>query len=56
MTIFMEEQLPSGNWFQYSRGSNQRICYIRATQRASHSKRRNRLVDEEGKIIDIILP
>ena len=56
MKIFLEEQLPSGNWFQYSRGNNQRICYIRASQRASSSKRRNRLVDEEGRILDIILP
>ena len=52
----MEEQLPSGNWFQYSRGDNQRICYIRASQRATLSRRRNRLVDDEGRIIDIILP
>jgi len=56
MTIFMEEQLPSGDWFQYSRGNTQKICHIRALQRASSSKRRNRLVDEEGRVLDIIFP
>ena len=56
MKIFMEEQLPSGYWYQYSRGNNQRICYIRATQRAASNGRRNRLIDDEGRIIDIILP
>tara|TARA_R100001594_G_C3836697_1_gene214767 strand:+ start:210 stop:380 length:171 start_codon:yes stop_codon:yes gene_type:complete len=56
MKIFLQEQLPSGYWHQYERGYNQRICYIRAQQRASRSKRRNRLVDDEGRILDIILP
>ena len=56
MRIFLEEQLPSGYWFRYSRGNNQRICFIRAQQRATRNKKRNRLVDEEGRVLDIILP
>ena len=56
MKIFLEEQLPSGYWFQYSRCNNQRIGFIRASQRASSTGRRNRLVDDNGRIVDIILP
>jgi len=56
MKIFLEEQLPSGYWFQYSRCNNQRIGFIRASQRAASTGRRNRLVDDNGRIVDIILP
>ena len=56
MKILLEEQLPSGYWFQYSNGYNQRICYVRAQQRATITGRRNRLIDNEGRILDIIIP
>ena len=54
MTIFLQEQLPSGYWFQYSRCNNQRLGFIRAVQRHRSNGKRQRLVDGDGKVLDLI--
>ena len=54
MKIIMQEQLSYGRWYSYSSGSNQRICFIRASQRHTSNGRRQRLVDSEGRVLDII--
>ena len=54
MKIIMQEQLSYGRWFSYSSGSNQRICFIRESQRHTSNGRRQGLVDSEGRVLDII--
>ena len=54
MKIILQEQLPSGTWFGWSSGNSQRICYFRAVQRNKSNGKRQRLVDSDGKLLDLI--
>ncbi|WP_413389815.1 hypothetical protein [Prochlorococcus marinus] len=54
MKILLQEQITYGYWFSWSSGTNERICYLRAVQRNRSTGKRQRLVDSDGKLLDLI--
>ena len=56
MTINIEYQDQHGNWKHYQSKQNQADAYRVAKQRAESTKKRHRLVDGNGHLMDLIEP
>jgi hypothetical protein len=54
MTINIEWQDQNGNWHHYQTKQNQADAYRVAERRAESTKKRHRLVDGNGRLIDLI--
>ena len=54
MTINIEWQDQHGNWHHYQSKQNQADAYRVAQHRAESTKKRLRLVDDDGRLIDLI--
>tara|TARA_B100001996_G_scaffold227237_1_gene175018 strand:- start:119 stop:283 length:165 start_codon:yes stop_codon:yes gene_type:complete len=54
MKIFIEEQRQFGNWVQFSTKHNEADAYRVASRRASSTGKRMRLIDETGRVVDIL--
>jgi hypothetical protein len=56
MTINIEWQDQHGNWYHYQNKQNQADAYRVAQRRAESTKKRHRLVDDNGNLMDILNP
>ena len=56
MTINIEWQDQNGNWHHYQSKQNQADAYRVAQRRAESTKKRHRLVDDNGNLMDILNP
>jgi hypothetical protein len=56
MTINIEWQDQNGNWHHYQSKQNQADAYRVAQRRTQSTGKRNRLVDESGKLLDFLNP
>jgi hypothetical protein len=56
MTVNIEWQDQQGNWHHYQTKQNQEDAYRVAQRRAEGTKTRHRLVDQQGKLIDMCNP
>jgi hypothetical protein len=54
MTIDIEWQDQQGNWHHYQTKQNQADAYRVAQQHAEATKKRHRLIDGAGHLIDVI--
>jgi hypothetical protein len=54
MTINIEYQDQHGNWHHYQTKHNQADAYRVAQRRAESTKKRHRLVDDAGHLLDLI--
>ena len=54
MTINIEWQEQNGNWHHYQSKQNQADAYRVAKRCAESTKKRHRLVDDDGRLIDLI--
>jgi hypothetical protein len=54
MTIHIELQNQFGFWHHYQTKQNLQDAYRVAQRRAQLTKKRHRLVDDEGRLIDIV--
>jgi len=54
MTINIEWQDQNGNWHHYQSKQNKADAYRVAKNRAESTKKRHRLVDGDGRLIDLI--
>ena len=54
MTINMESQDQDGNWHHYQSKQNQADAYRVAQRRAESTGKRHRLVDGDGRLLDVI--
>jgi hypothetical protein len=54
MTINIEWQDQNGNWHHYQSKQNQADAYRVAQRRAESTKKRHRLVDGDGHLLDLI--
>ena len=54
MTISIERQDQFGRWHHYQTKQNQADAYRVAQRRAESTKKRHRLVDDDGRLIDLI--
>jgi len=55
MTIIIEWQDQNGNWHLYQSKQNQADAYRVAKNRAESTKKRHRLVDGDGRLLEIML-
>ncbi len=55
MTINIEWQDQHGNWHHYQTKQNQADAYRVAQRRAGSTKKRHRLVDDAGNLLDLII-
>jgi hypothetical protein len=55
MTINIELQDQHGNWHHYQTKQNQADAYRVAQRRAESTKKRHRLVDDAGNLLDLII-
>ena len=56
MTINIEWQDQNGNWKHFQTKQNQTDAYRVAQRRAESTKKRHRLVDDNGNLMDILNP
>jgi hypothetical protein len=56
MNISIEWQDQHGNWHHYQSKHNQADAYRVAQRRAESTKKRHRLVDDNGNLMDILNP
>jgi hypothetical protein len=56
MTIHIEWQDQHGNWHQNQNKQNQADDYRVAQRRAESTGKRHRLVDDQGRLLDLIDP
>jgi hypothetical protein len=56
MTINIQWQDQHGNWHHYQSKQNQADAYRVAQRRAESTKKRHRLVDDNGNLMDILNP
>jgi hypothetical protein len=56
MTINIEWQDQHGNWQHYQSKQNQADAYRTAKRRAESTKKRHRLRDEKGSVLDLVDP
>tara|TARA_B100001113_G_C21107260_1_gene621449 strand:- start:229 stop:399 length:171 start_codon:yes stop_codon:yes gene_type:complete len=56
MKIFIQYQQQFGNWVHYQEKHNERDAYRTAARRAQSTKKRHRLVDKDGTLLDLIEP
>jgi hypothetical protein len=56
MTIKIEWQDQHGNWHHYQTKQNQADAYRVAQRRAEATKKRHRLIDDKGGLLDILDP
>ena len=56
MKIFIQYQQQFGNWVQYQTKHNQMDAFRVAKRRAQSTKKRHRLVDESGTLLELIEP
>jgi len=54
MTISIEWQDQHGNWRHYQTKQNQTDAYQVAKRHAESTKKRHRLVDGDGRLLDLI--
>ena len=54
MTINIEWQDQNGNWHHYQSKQNQADAYRVAQRRAESTKKRHRLVDDDGRLLDLV--
>ena len=54
MTINIEWQDQHGNWRHYQSKQNQEDAYRVAQRRAESTGKRHRLVDDDGRLLDVI--
>ena len=54
MTINIEYQDQHGNWHHYQNNQNQADAYRVAQRRAESTGKRHRLVDGDGRLLDLI--
>lgn len=54
MTISIEWQDQHGNWHHYQSKQNQADAYRVAQRRAQSTGKRHRLVDGDGRLLDLI--
>jgi hypothetical protein len=54
MTIIIEWQDQHGNWQHYQTKQNQADAYRVAKRRAESTGKRHRLVDDDGRLVDIV--
>ena len=54
MTINIEWQDQNGNWHHYQSNQNQADAYRVAKRLVESTKKRHRLVDGDGRLIDLI--
>jgi hypothetical protein len=55
LIINIEWQDQHGNWYHYQTKQNQADAYRVAQRRAESTKKRHRLVDGDGRLLDIII-
>jgi len=56
MTINIEYQDQFGRWHHYQSKQNQADAYRVAKRRAESTKKRHRLVDCDGRLMDLVNP
>ena len=56
MKIHIQYQNQFGNWLPYTTKHNEADAYRVGVRRASAVKKRHRLVDNDGNLLDIINP
>ena len=56
MTINIEWQDQNGNWKHYQSKQNQADAYRVAQRRAASTGKRHRLVDDDGRLLDLFNP
>ena len=56
MTINIEWQDQNGNWKHYQSKQNQADAYRVAQRHAESTKKSPRLVDDDGHLLDLLLP
>jgi len=56
MTIEIEWQDQSKNWHHYQTKQNQADAYRVAQRRAESTGKRHRLVDSDGRLLDLLEP
>jgi hypothetical protein len=56
MTINIEYQDQHGNWHHYQTKHNQEDAYRVAQRRAGSTGKRHRLVDDGGRLLDLLNP
>ena len=56
MKVEIEYQQQHGQWVHYQTKHNERDAFNVAKRRAASTKKRHRLVDEGGRLIDLIDP
>jgi len=56
MTINIEWQDQHGNWHDYQTKQNQADAYRVAQRRAESTGKRHRLVDGDGRLLDLLEP
>jgi hypothetical protein len=54
MNIHIEWQDQFGRWHHYQSKQNQADAYRVAQRRAESTKKRHRLVDDDGRLLDIV--
>jgi len=54
MTIHIEWQDQFGRWKHYQTKQNQADAYRVAQRRAESTKKRHRLVDDDGRLLDLV--
>jgi len=54
MTIQIELQDQFGRWHHYQSKQNQADAYRVAQRRAESTRKRHRLVDDDGRLLDLI--
>jgi hypothetical protein len=54
MTIYIEWQDQHGNWHHYQSKQNQADAYRVAQRHAESTGKRHRLVDGDGRLLDLI--
>ena len=56
MKVFIQGQDQFGHWKHYTMTHHQANAYRSAVFRAKNTKKRHRLVDEDGRLLDLIVP
>ena len=56
MKISLQYQQQFGNWVSYQKKHNEKDAYRVAKLKAGQMKKRFRLVDEQGRLLDLIDP
>ena len=56
MKIHIQYQNQFGNWLHYTTKHNEADAFRVGVRRASAIKKRHRLVDDDGNLLDIITP